>query len=193
MEDIKNRQKQAAISRRQARKSPDYVNNRELLEIIREYKARVLLCKQEGRSPPQVPPKAAKCFMMMATRYARKPSFAGYTYVDDMISDGVLACIRYFDNFDADKYENPFAYFTQLIHNAFINRLNIEQKHTYIKAKSLVQSPEYASMVVSTEFDVQPFNAVVDTYEAKLKIKKEKADLRKSKNDDTDNGLEDIE
>ena len=54
---------------------------------------------------------------------------------DDMISDGIENCIQYIHNFDPNKSSNPFAYFTQIIHYAFLRRIQKEKKQLEIKTK----------------------------------------------------------
>jgi DNA-directed RNA polymerase specialized sigma24 family protein len=58
-------------------------------------------------------------------------------FKDDMISDGIENCIQYLHNFDPEKSQNPFAYFTQIIHYAFIRRIGKEKKQLEIKNKIL--------------------------------------------------------
>jgi len=52
---------------------------------------------------------------------------------DDMISDGIENCVQYIHNFDPEKSRNPFAYFTQIIHYAFLRRIQKEKKQLDIK------------------------------------------------------------
>jgi DNA-directed RNA polymerase specialized sigma24 family protein len=54
---------------------------------------------------------------------------------DDMISDGIENCVQYIHNFDPQKSSNPFAYFTQIIHYAFLRRIQKEKKQLEIKTK----------------------------------------------------------
>ena len=54
---------------------------------------------------------------------------------DDMISDGIENCVQYIHNFDPEKSKNPFAYFTQIIHYAFLRRIQKEKKQLEIKTK----------------------------------------------------------
>ena len=42
-----------------------------------------------------------------------------------MISDGIENCVQYIHNFDPEKSKNPFAYFTQIIHYAFLRRIRV--------------------------------------------------------------------
>ena len=52
-----------------------------------------------------------------------------------MISDGIENCVQYIHNFDPEKSKNPFAYFTQIIHYAFLRRIQKEKKQLEIKSK----------------------------------------------------------
>ena len=63
-----------------------------------------------------------------------------YSYRDDMIADGIENCVASVDNFDPDKSNNPFAYFTQIAWNAFIRRIAKEKKQSYIKHKNFENS-----------------------------------------------------
>ena len=53
---------------------------------------------------------------------------------EDMISDGIENCVQYIHNFDPEV-QNPFAYFTQIIHYAFLRRIQKEKKQLEIKTK----------------------------------------------------------
>jgi DNA-directed RNA polymerase specialized sigma24 family protein len=54
---------------------------------------------------------------------------------DDMISDGIENCVQYIHNFNPERSQNPFAYFTQIIHYAFLRRIQKEKKQLEIKTK----------------------------------------------------------
>ena len=56
-----------------------------------------------------------------------------------MISDGIENCLQYVANFDPEKSNNPFAYFTQIIYYAFIRRIQKEKKQTTIKQKLIMK------------------------------------------------------
>ena len=57
-----------------------------------------------------------------------------------MISDGIENCVQYIHNFDPEKSKNPFAYFTQVIHYAFLRRIQKEKKQLDIKTKIIERS-----------------------------------------------------
>ena len=74
-------------------------------------------------------------FLKIATHLSYKPNFVNYMFRDDMISDGIENCVQYIHNFDPAKSKNPFAYFTQIIHYAFLRRIQKEKKQLDIKNK----------------------------------------------------------
>ena len=57
-----------------------------------------------------------------------------------MISDGIENCVQYIHNFNPEKSKNPFAYFTQIIHYAFLRRIQREKRQLDIKNKILERS-----------------------------------------------------
>ena len=54
-----------------------------------------------------------------------------------MISDGIENCLQYVHNFNPEKSDNPFAYFTQIIYYAFLRRIQKEKKQIPCKKKLL--------------------------------------------------------
>lgn len=118
-----------------------YINNAEFLDAIVKYKQACLDAENEAEPKPKIPEYVGECILKIAKRLAQKPNFANYSYKDDMISDGIENCMLYFDNFSPAKSSNPFAYFTQIIHFAFIRRILKEKKQTLIKGKILLELP----------------------------------------------------
>lgn len=114
-----------------------YVDNKKFLEELKKHRVAVLKADDKGKARPRLPEYIGECFLKIATRLSYKPNFVNYTFRDDMISDGVENCLVYVHNFDPSKSSNPFGYFTQIIHFAFIRRIQREKKHTYIKYKLL--------------------------------------------------------
>jgi hypothetical protein len=110
-----------------------YVKNADLYAAMVEYRKMLIEHKTLGKDRPRVPIYIGECIMKIATHLAYKPNFSNYTFRDEMISDGIENCLRYIDNFDPGKSQNPFAYFTQIIYFAFIRRIQKEKKYLYTK------------------------------------------------------------
>ena len=117
------------------KKSEHYVNNKELLEALIVYREKVAIAKEKDLPKPRITNYLGSCFLKIATHLAYKPNFDNYMFRDDMISDGIENCVQYIHNFDPEKSRNPFAYFTQIIHYAFLRRIQKEKKQLDIKNK----------------------------------------------------------
>ena len=136
------------------KKSEHYVNNKELLQAITIYRSKVLVAKSEyikkyDQDPPKSGPWEGKppisnylgsCFLKIATHLSYKPNFVNYMFREDMISDGIENCVQYIHNFNPEKSQNPFAYFTQIIHYAFLRRIQREKRQLEIKNKIIEKS-----------------------------------------------------
>jgi|TARA_B110000967_G_C18630359_1_gene433318 DNA-directed RNA polymerase specialized sigma24 family protein len=124
-----------------SKKKPEhYVNNKEFLIAMTEYKRLVNLSKESGEPKPPVTNYIGTCFLKIANHLSYRPNFINYTFRDDMISDGIENCLQYLDNFNPEKSNNPFAYFTQIIYYAFVRRIQKEKKQTTIKQRMIAES-----------------------------------------------------
>jgi len=157
-----------------------YVNNQEFLQAIKDYKAEL-----EVNPEARVPEYIGHCILEIAKRFASRPNFYGYSYKEELISDGIENCLQYLTNFDPEKSNNPFAYYTQICYFAFIRRIAREKKQSYIKHKLIMDMPFEA--FDQQEFDdnelSQSFMSFVQSnssfdfegYERKLEKKSKKA------------------
>ena len=117
------------------KQSIHYINNKEFLEAITEYRERVQAAKEAGLEKPRVTNYLGECMVKIANHLAYKSNFVNYTFRDEMILDGIENCITYIDNFDPEKSKNPFAYFTQITYYAFLRRIQKEKKQLDTKYK----------------------------------------------------------
>ncbi len=94
-----------------------------------------------------------------------------------MISDGIENCLQYVRNFNPEKSNNPFAYFTQIIYYAFLRRIAKEKKQSHVKNKSIeknayesyVTMPGDDSVYNVTGFDTNLLLPDEDVYKPKKK------------------------
>jgi len=164
-----------------------YIDNKKFYTAIIQYKRDVEDARAQGKQDPRIPAYIGECLFKIATRLSLKPNFIGYTFRDEMISDGLENCVNYLNNFNPEKSDNPFAYFTQIIWFAFIRRIDKEKKHLYIKQKTLEnfyfegmlaeQGIGEEDKVVNVNLDNEYMKGLVDSYDKKQaeKLKKSKA------------------
>ena len=117
------------------KRSEHYVNNKEFLAALIKHREDIEIAEIQGKEKPRIPRYIGECFLKIATHLSYKPNFVNYMFRDDMISDGIENCVQYIHNFDPEKSRNPFAYFTQIIHYAFLRRIQKEKKQLDIKNK----------------------------------------------------------
>ena len=100
-----------------------------------------------------------------------KPNFVNYMFKEDMISDGIENCVQYIHNFNPEKSQNPFAYFTQIIHYAFLRRIQREKRQLEIKNKILEKSG-YSEVFFDDNVDgmgYSDYNQIKDNVHSKLR------------------------
>ena len=122
------------------KRSEHYVNNKEFLEAIVKYKNDVADAAEKGEPKPRITNYLGECFLKIATHLSYKPNFVNYMFREDMICDGIENCVQYIHNFNPEKSSNPFAYFTQIIHYAFLRRIQREKRQLEIKNKIIERS-----------------------------------------------------
>ena len=118
-----------------------YVDNAKFLEAMIEYKKEYTISINDDQELPLISEYLGSVFLKIAQRLSFRPNFINYTFKNDMISDGIENCLHYIHNFNPEKSNNPFAYFTQIIYYAFIRRIQKEKKQLYIKYKTMQSAP----------------------------------------------------
>lgn len=171
-----------------------YVNNKEFYEAIKIHINQCNFAENVGEDEPKVTEYLGECFFKIAQRIATKPNFANYTFKEDMILDGVENCLRYIRNFNPDKSNNPFSYFTTVITYSFIRRIEKEKKYTYIKLKAMenelykhdsignLNSFDTSNFSIDGETMYENFFQFIEEYEKSRKNKNEKKRKPKTKN-----------
>lgn len=159
-----------------------YVNNADFLEAITKYKKECEDSRAKGKQIPVIPDYIGNCIFHIANRLATRPNFSGYSFREDMVMDGVENCLKYIEKFDPEKSTNPFAYFTQVIWFAFLQRIAKEKKFLYTKLKSsqsMIALGEThtggSEIALNLNIDADYIDAFIEEYEDKMnRDKKEK-------------------
>ena len=128
------------------KRSEHYVNNKEFLAALIRYREDVEIT--------------------FIQKYGREPT------KEDMISDGIENCVQYIHNFNPEKSQNPFAYFTQIIHYAFLRRIQREKRQLEIKNKILERSGYSEVFADDNTIDggnYSDYNSIKDAVHSKLR------------------------
>ena len=167
-----------------------YVDNAKFLEAMIEYKREYNKAKEDDTGLPQISEYLGSVFLKIAQRLSFRPNFINYAFKNDMISDGIENCLHYIHNFNPEKSNNPFAYFTQIIYYAFIRRIQKEKKQLYIKYKSMQNyeiAPEYMdqeksdnNFVSLSDYENSDFKVMVDDFVDTFEKSRKKKAIKKS-------------
>ena len=149
------------------KKTEYYVNNKEFLAAITVYRNSVLKARDDGAARPRVPNYIGECFLKIATHLSYKPNFVNYMFREDMICDGIENCVQYIKNFDPEKSSNPFAYFTQIIHYAFLRRIQKEKRQMDIRTKIIERSGFEEVMTADGNFNSSDYNTIKENIQTK--------------------------
>ncbi len=182
-----------------------YLDKTAMHNALKEYYD---LCNQaaaEGKEKPQIPNYIGECFVGIARGYAMKYNFRSYSFINDMVGDAVMTCIKYVSSYDPYRTNDggtptsPLAYFTQCCHYAFLGRIAQEAKQAKIK-KALVYSADIDTFSLQEEDDAKEFHIHLTEFvnsvskeeieEFSNKNKKEKKDKRKKDITSLDSFLE---
>ena len=152
-------------------KTEHYVNNRDFLDALIEYREKVAIAASKDLPKPRITNYIGSCFLKIATHLSYKSNFVNYMYREDMISDGIENCVQYIHNFDPAKSKNPFAYFTQISYFAFLRRIQREKRQLDIKTKIVEKSGFEALMTSDTNLTGEyrnDYNAIKENIITKL-------------------------
>ena len=163
-----------------AKQKPHYVDNKKFLVAMTEWRLKYDKAEKAKRKQPAVTNYIGECFLKLANHLSYRPNFINYTYRDDMISDGIENCLQYMSNFNPNKSNNPFAYFTQIIYYAFIRRIQKEKKQQDVKAKLIANSGAEMMMDSLVGDDAQYKNQMLDFLQKNVK-ESEPKEIKKKK------------
>ena len=154
------------------KRSEHYVNNKEFLAALIKYQEDIEIARLQDKTKPQIPRYIGECFLKIANHLSFKPNFVNYMFKEDMISDGIENCVQYIHNFNPEKSKNPFAYFTQIIHYAFLRRIQREKRQLEIKNKIIEKSGYQEVFDDNNQIDgsnYSDYNSIKDAVHSKLR------------------------
>ena len=154
------------------KRSEHYVNNKEFLAALIKYREDVEIARLQDKTKPVIPRYIGECFLKIANHLSFKPNFVNYMFKEDMISDGIENFVQYIHYFNPEKSQNPFAYFTQIIHYAFLRRIQREKRQLEIKNKIIEKSGYSEVFDDSNKIDgdkYSDYNQIQDAVHAKLR------------------------
>ena len=155
-----------------AKAKNNYIDNKKFFEVMVEHRQKRIDAEESGDDPPIIPDYIGRCMMDISTRLSYKPNFINYPFREEMVADGIENAIRALNNFDPAKSANPFAYFTQIIHYAFLRRIQREKRQLEIKNKIIERSGYSEVFDDNNTLDgsnYSDYNSIKDAVHSKLR------------------------
>ena len=94
--------------------------------------------------------KLGTMFLKLVERYSHRGNWRGYTYVDEMRGQAILQLSYIGLQFNEQKSDNPFAYYTAAVNNSFTRVLNLEKRNQMIRDDILIEQghlPSYGRQI----------------------------------------------
>ena len=140
------------------KKKKNYLNNKDMMAELRR-------CHEAGRMTDEF----ATMIMLLAERYGSRYEYSDYSpHIEDMKSVAVTNVVRAWRSFDLERYNNPFAYFTQAIKHTFWQYVSQEKKHRLNRDAILISQGEL------------PSDAYMEDYEKEINEAKHEEHLKKT-------------
>jgi hypothetical protein len=112
----------------------------ELVEVGRSHWRDALENGQFSQTHGKITNRLASMFMKLVERYGQRGNWRGYTYLDEMRSQALLQLSLMGLQFNEARSDNPFAYYTVTVSNAFTRVLNLEKRNQNIRDDMLIMA-----------------------------------------------------
>lgn len=164
-----------------------YVDNKKFNKEVTEYTNSVNESISNGTEVPDIPEYLAQCILKMVYSIASRSNFSGYSYIEDMIGDGIeysLLCLKR-GSFIPEK-GSAFSYFTTIIWNCFLKRKILEEEEQMVH-RNLILNTDFSKIGIANtnEFNrkykdyMDRTQSVSDYFDKKNKRIKEIQEIQK--------------
>jgi len=123
---------------------------KEVVEVSRSHWRGSLSNGHFSADHGQITNKLGTMFLKLVERYSHRGNWRGYTYVDEMRGQALLQLSYIGLQFNEQKSDNPFAYYTAAVNNSFTRVLNLEKRNQTIRDDILIEQghlPSYGRQI----------------------------------------------
>lgn len=102
----------------------------------------------------------AEMVSKIANKLSYSSNFAGYTYREEMVGDGIVRMFKALmsKKYDREKGTNPFSYFTRIAFNAFRNRIKkektINEAQEKYQQEYMLMSENYSNLFKNNQIKI---------------------------------------
>lgn len=165
-----------AAKKKPRSKGKYYVDNKKFYQALIDYKKVV----EESKERPVIPDYVGDCIRLICLKLSVRRNFGAYSFREEMVGEAMLKCFEAINNFDPNKTNNPFGYFTQIAWNEFIRQIQKEDQqhytlHANLENMLLLSDEIYAEMKgddSSKDDGIRRHYEVIKKFEDKIEQKK---------------------
>ncbi len=155
---------------RKPRANKNYVNGPDFYIALVDYNKKLKETKEAGTPSPQISRYIGECIIQIAENLGKKINFAAYSFRQEMVSDAIEKMIECVDKYDVEynkEKPNPFAYFSQISWNIFLQRIAKEKKEQYLKHKNFDRLYSHEFLENEDALNNEEHNRVIEEFESK--------------------------
>ena len=131
-------------------KKGHYIDNVRFSEESAKHAALFRKNRELGVPPPKMNDYLGRCILLLANKIVAMPAYSGYSFKEEMVSDGIEICLRYFYNYNpeviSERTGQPSAgahsFFTQIICRRFFKTRSENKLQMYIKQRYIAESDD---------------------------------------------------
>lgn len=158
------------------KKGAHYVCNRTFTVALHEYSQACRVAENNGEALPQMSNYLGECILKMSQRLSLSPRFRNYPYREEMVGNAIVAAVKYCHKFDGTRFNNGFAYVTQILFSHMVQTIKKEKK-IYEGNMKLISNAEMVA------FGIEEMDGVIAEHAATIVDQKLKA-AEESRTDD---------
>ena len=164
--------------------SKNYIDPDEFHSEMTKYYHVLQKAIRENKTLPQVPENIGVYILQICEQISTKSCFNRYSYKDECVSDAIMNCTYGASKFNPNSpVANAFNYFSTIVHQSFLQRIDKEKKFNFIKHSNFVRN--YAgidgSMLEMAGDANEVSNRIVSEFEIKQAQRKQKQMDKKNK------------
>lgn len=116
----------------------DYVDNTKFTQALLDYTNRQKEREKQGLPREKIPEYIGQAIIKIVNGTASRSNFRNYSYIDEMKSDAIEACVKAVHKFDINKSQNAFGFIGFCAWRVMVTRIKTEKKQHKIKEDMLL-------------------------------------------------------
>ncbi len=153
---------------RKPKSKKNYINGPDFYKALVDYNE-----KLNENKDIQIPRYIGECIFQIANKLSNKFNFINYSFKEEMVLSAIEKMVEKVHCYDVDynkENPNPFAYFTQIAWNIFIQTISKEEKQSYTKHKNFERLFSLDDLnEFGDSFNNEEHNKVIEKFEIKNK------------------------